>query len=739
MVKKQRAVVFLFLSVFGVCSVVAQDKLYPNEFPLGDITLLDGMFKKARDVNTTVLLKYSVDRLLYCYRAEAGLPTVGVANYSNWAGLDGHVGGHYLSALAMNYAATGDAQCKQRMDNMITELKKCQDANGNDANFVGYLSGIPNGKEMWRKVKNGDGNAPNQFPYWVPWYNIHKTYTGLRDAWIYGGSDVAKSMFLKLCDWGINICSNLPDNSMQSMLSNEHGGINEMYADAYQMTNDVKYLNFAKRFSHKWLLDAMAQSKDNLDDVHANTQVPKAIGFLRIGETGKDKTFYDAANFFWTTVSTNRSIAIGGNSRNEWFPKASACMEYITGREGVETCNTHNMLRLTEGLFRMKQDAKYVNFFERALFNHILSAVHPDHGGYVYFTPEHPRHFRVYSAPDVAMWCCVGTGMENPTKYNQFIYTHQNDSLFVNLFIASELNWKEKGIKITQETKFPDEERTVLTVNTTMQRAFKMLIRHPSWVPAGQMKVIIGTDDTVSTQSEPSTYVDIARTWNGGEVITVLLPMHFTFEPLINVPNWIAIKRGPIVLGAKTSSNIADMPGLIADDGRMGHDPGGTLMAVNTAPKLVIDRGTFASKFIPVAGKPLTYKAPDLFANKADTNLVLEPFFRIHDARYMMYWNATITGQEVGVQQLIKQQHTLINFEMYTIKGGLKILFNYVDPSRHVILYSLSGKKITDIPAVSQSVTFNFLDKGIRIRNGVYTAKIISSDGKVSKKFYVSN
>jgi len=716
----------------------AQDKIYPNEFPLGSVKLLDGPFKQAMDLNVTHLLKYTVDRLLYCYRKEAGLPTGGASNYTNWAGLDGHVGGHYLTAMAMQYAATGDAQCKQRMDAMVTELKKCQDANGSDAVFKGYLSGIPDGKALFRRVKGGETGAV--WDGWVPWYNIHKTYAGLRDAWVYGGNETAKAMFLSLCDWGISICAGLTDAQMQSMLGNEHGGVNEMYADAYQMTNDAKYLAAAKRFSHKWLLDAMAKSTDNLDDVHANTQVPKAVGFIRIGEVANDNTYYKAADFFWETVTTKRSIALGGNSRNEFFPKASACMDYINGREGVESCNTHNMMKLTEGLFRMKPDAKYADFYERAMFNHILSTQHPTHGGYVYFTPAHPRHYRVYSAPDVAMWCCVGTGMENHTKYGQFIYTHTSDSLFVNLFVASELDWSNRGIQVKQETKFPDQSNTVLTINTNAQKAFKLCIRHPYWVPKGKMKVIIETD-TLGLDSEPSSYVIIPRTWNGGEVVTVSLPMQFNTEELINVPSYSAIMCGPIVMGAKTGTD--GLTGLIADAGRMGHVASGTLMDVSSAPKLKIDRSTFRSKFQPVSGKTLTFKAPDIFQNSADANLVFEPFFRIHDARYMMYWNATVTGtypsdDVVAVSSPIPKQVKQAGSEIIKVNEGIKFSFKNTDPSRRVVICSLSGRKVADIPAVTENVSFTFNNRENRIGNGTYIVQIKSDTHTFSDKLFVA-
>jgi hypothetical protein len=711
---------------------MAQDKLYSNEFPLGDVTLLDGPFKKARDLNTTFLLKYTVDRLLVSYRKDAGLSTNGASDYPNWDGLNGHMGGHYLSALAMNYAATGDAQCKQRMDNMVTELKKCQDANGNNADFVGYVSGVPNGKTIFRSIKGGNVGAIGDG--WVPIYNIHKTYAGLRDAYVYGGNETAKTVFLKLCDWGISCWGGLSDNQMQQLLGTEHGSINEMYDDAYVISNDNKYLTFGKRLNHQTMVNAWAGSNDNLSGTHANTQAAKVVGFQRYGEVAKDNTCFNAANFFWTTVSTKRSIVLGGNSEDEFFRSAGDCTRYLNERNGIETCNSYNMLKLTEGLFRQKPDAKYTDFYERCLYNHILSTQNPTHGGYVYFTPTHPRHYRVYAAPDVAMWCCAGTGMENHTKYGQYIYTHTaaNDSLFVNLFIASQLDWKAKGVTIKQETLFPDEEQTKLTVSVATPTAFKMYIRHPYWAVKGEMKVIIG-NETFGEQSAPTSYVEINRTWNNGDVVTVLLPMHFSYEQLINVSGWYALKRGPVVLGAKTSTSTSDMPGLIANADRFGHSPGGTLMDPNSAPKLKLNTYNLDSYFEPVSGKPFTYNAPGIFQNSADANLVLEPFFRIHNARYMLYWNTTIyTGTKEE-----RRHEILAHPGIYRSKGAITFSFSTVDPSRQVFLYALSGKTIAHIPAASRMVTLNYRTQGIALKNGMYTVRIVAKGKQVSTLYYM--
>jgi DUF1680 family protein len=609
--------------------------LYHNEFSLSDVTLLDGPFKQARDLNIKTLLEYNVDRLLAPYRKEAGL-TPKDSSYKNWEGLDGHIGGHYLSALAMNKAATNNAEIKQRMLYMISELKACQEANTkNHTDWgEGYVGGVPNSAAIWTTFKNGDFKAFHAA--WVPWYNVHKMYAGLRDVWLYTGNEEAKSIFLKFCDWAINITANLSDKQMQLMLDTEQGGMNEVLADAYQITGDQKYLTAAKRFSHRMLLEPMSQNIDNLDNKHANTQVPKAIGFERIGELSQDEKYKDAGSFFWQTVTTNRSLAFGGNSRREFFPSAAACTDFLNDVEGPESCNSYNMLKLTEDLFRENPAAKYMDFYERTVYNHILSTQNPKTGGYVYFTPARPRSYRVYSAPNEAMWCCVGSGMENHGKYNELIYTHSNDSLFVNLFIASELNWRDKGVKIKQETTFPYEEQTTLSI-VKGAAPFTLLIRYPHWVAAGTLKILVN-GKPVSYTNHPSSYVAVKRPWKKGDVVQIDLPMHNTIEHLPNVPQYIAIMHGPILLAAK--SGTEDLKGLIADDSRWGHIPGGKKLPLDKAPIFVEDSlSTITNNLAPVKNQPLHFTMHDVkMVNQMD--VTLQPFYQIHDTRYMMYWMA---------------------------------------------------------------------------------------------------
>lgn len=638
--KKMRHIVLAAFVLVGCSHVNAQDKLYNNAFALADVTLLNGPFKHARDLNIQTLLKYDTDRLLAGYRKEAGLPAKAKI-FGNWDGLDGHVGGHYLSAVAMNYAATKNAECGKRMLYMIAELKACQEAFGK--NYPdwgkGYVGAVPNGAKIWSGLQKGDFAAFRSA--WVPLYNIHKMYAGLRDAWLYTGNEDARSMFLQFCDWAIAVTSALTNEQMQSLLDIEHGGMNETFADAFQMTGDEKYLLAAKRFSHNMLLDPLSVQKDNLDNKHANTQVPKAIGFQRIGELANDEKYLNAGSFFWETVTNNRTLAFGGNSRREFFPSVAASSDFINEIEGPESCNSYNMLKLTENLFRVNPSGKYIDYYERTLYNHILSTQHPEHGGYVYFTPARPRHYRVYSTPNEAMWCCVGSGMENHGKYNEFIYTHQKDSLFLNLFIASELNWKANGIKVKQETTFPYEEQTKLTVTQGASR-FKLLIRYPSWVKTNAVKIILNGKE-IAFAKNASSYIAIDRLWKKGDVVLVKLPMQNRIEQMPNVPEYVAVLHGPVLLAAKMGTE--GLKGLTADDSRWGHIASGKKLPIDQAPVIVTtNKSAITAALRPVKGKPLHFTLSGIEI-KNNTSIELQPFYQLHDARYMMYWMTLTSNQ----------------------------------------------------------------------------------------------
>lgn len=632
--KKQ--LMIALLSIAPALGIVAQDKLYKDEFPLGDITLLDGPLKHARDLNVQVLLKYDCDRMLAPYRKEAGLQPR-KPSYPNWDGLDGHVGGHYLSALAIN-AATGNEECRKRMEYMISELQLVLDANNqrHDAWCHNYIGGVPNSAKMWTAFSKGDFGP--YFGTWAPFYNIHKMYAGLRDAWLYCGNEQAKNLFLKFCDWAVDITHDLSDGQMEKMLGNEHGGMNEVLADAYAITGEQKYLNCARRFSHKLLLVPMEEGKDCLDNMHANTQIPKVIGYQRIAELAHDVQYHNASEYFWEIVTRQRSLALGGNSRREHFPTKETCIDYINDIDGPESCNTYNMLKLTEDLNRVKPDGMYGDFYETAMFNHILSTQHPQHGGYVYFTSARPRHYRNYSAPNKAMWCCVGTGMENHGKYGQFVWTHdkgvkaEDDALYVNLFVASELNWKERKMVIRQQTAFPYAETSVVEV-AKGKGTFILKVRKPSWCENFTVKGV-GFD---AASYEENGFVCMKRKWKKGDQVKISMPMHAYIKPMINVPQYVAIMYGPILLGMKTGTE--DMRSLIADDSRFGQYAGGKKLALDEAPILLPKHlDDIAKNLKPVPGKPLHFKLATHMENTIDGEL--QPFFEIHDSRYMMYWLA---------------------------------------------------------------------------------------------------
>ena len=632
--KKQ--LMIALLSIAPALGVVAQDKLYKDEFPLGDITLLDGPLKHARDLNVQVLLKYDCDRMLAPYRKEAGLQPR-KPSYPNWDGLDGHVGGHYLSALAIN-AATGNEECRKRMEYMISELQLVLDANNQrpEAWCHNYIGGVPNSAKMWTAFSKGDFGP--YFGTWAPFYNIHKMYAGLRDAWLYCGNEQAKNLFLKFCDWAVDITRDLNDEQMEKMLGNEHGGMNEVLADAYAITGEQKYLDCARRFSHRMLLVPLENGKDCLDNMHANTQIPKVIGYQRIAELAHDVQYHNASEYFWEIVTRQRSLALGGNSRREHFPTKENCIDYINDIDGPESCNTYNMLKLTEDLNRVKPNGMYGDFYETAMFNHILSAQHPQHGGYVYFTPARPRHYRNYSAPNEAMWCCVGTGMEDHGKYGQFVWTHdkgvkaENDALYVNLFVASELNWKDRKMVIRQQTAFPYTESSVVEV-AKGKGTFILKVRKPSWCENFTVKGV-GFD---ADSYEENGFVCMKRKWKKGDQVKISMPMHAYIKPMINVPQYVAIMYGPILLGMKTGTE--DMRGLIADDSRFGQYAGGKKLALDEAPILLPKHlDDIAKDLKPIPGKPLHFKLATRMENAIDGEL--QPFFEIHDSRYMMYWLA---------------------------------------------------------------------------------------------------
>ncbi|WP_394344814.1 beta-L-arabinofuranosidase domain-containing protein [Botryobacter ruber] len=626
--------------------------------------LLESPFRQAQQTDLQYILALEPDRLLAPYLREAGL-TPKAKSYPNWenTGLDGHIGGHYLTALSLMYAATGNQEVLQRLNYMIDELEKCQQKNGN-----GYIGGVPGGNAMWKEVASGkiDAGGFSLNKKWVPLYNIHKPFAGLRDAWLYTGNEKAKQMLVKYADWCLDLTEDLSDKQVQEMLRSEHGGMNEVLADVADITGDKKYLELARRFSHKAILDPLLAKQNKLTGQHANTQIPKVIGYKRVAEVGGDKAWADAAAFFWDTVVDEWTVSIGGNSVREHFHPANNFSSMVESKEGPETCNTYNMLKLTKQLHTSNPSAEYINYYERALYNHILSSQHPERGGFVYFTPMRPRHYRVYSQPDQGFWCCVGSGLENHGKYGEFIYAHHENDLYLNLFIPSTLDWKEQGLTLTQQTKFPFEEKTEVKLQLKRKKKFALNIRRPDWVKPDGFKVLVNNKE-VQTSDQNNGYVQVERKWKNGDVVTVSLPMQTKVERLPDNSPWVSFVHGPIVLAAATETT--DMPGLQADDSRMGHIASGPLYPAETAPVLVAaGANDLVAGLKPVSGKPMTFTASALIDSDKYKNVELVPFFQVHDARYMVYWPVATREELVARKEAIrKEEEAKLALESQTV------------------------------------------------------------------------
>ncbi|MCH1931180.1 glycoside hydrolase family 127 protein [Shewanella sp. A25] len=635
--------------LLGLClaSPLAFANLTP--IPLNDVRLTNGPFLHAQQTDLSYIMSIDPERLLAPYRKEAGIAT-DAENYPNWenTGLDGHIGGHYLSALALMYASTGDKVVLERLNYMVEELNKCQQAHGN-----GYLGGVPNGAKLWQQIEQGKIEADlftlNQA--WVPWYNVHKVFAGLRDAYLYSQNPTAKKMLIEFADWMLHLSKGLSDEQLQLMLRTEYGGLNETLADVFAITGQNKYLSLAKRYTDQSLLQPLLQHQDKLTGLHANTQIPKIVGVARIAELSNNKDWLDSADYFWQQVVQQRTVSIGGNSVREHFHPSEDFSSMLDSVEGPETCNTYNMLKLSKLLYEKKRDLSYIDYYERALYNHILSSQHPQTGGLVYFTPMRPDHYRVYSNVQQSMWCCVGSGIENHAKYGELIYAEENNNLYVNLFVDSEVNWKAKGITLTQKTLFPDTNSSEMTINK--EADFTLNLRYPSWAKGDVTVTINGEKQNITaTQGQ---YIPLKRHWHKGDAVTITLPMEISIEQIPDKSAYYSVLYGPIVLAAKTQPIANETLNFIGDDSRMGHIASGPMCEPTQAPVFISDGTSFLKDIrrIPVSQLQFT-------TGKAPTNqakpIELIPFFRLHDSRYTLYFGQSAPNEWQQKQQALAQK-----------------------------------------------------------------------------------
>jgi uncharacterized protein len=596
-------------------------------FGLGEVKLGEGPFLRAQKLDADYLLKLEPDRMLANFRKNARLEPK-AAVYGGWESVEpwieirchGHTLGHYLTAAACMFETTGDERFSERVDYIVRELAECQESTG------GWLTAFPDGVAPLQQSLAGQPFAG------VPWYTTHKVMAGLRDAHVHARDARALGVLEKFANW-IAIASNdVPDAQFQKMLEREHGGMNEVLADLFHITQNRNYRQLALRFSHRAVLEPLARGEDKLDGLHSNTQIPKVIGFSRIHELTGAKEYGAAAQNFWSIVTRERSFATGGHGDVEHFFPKNEFARHLGSAKTMETCCTHNMLRLTRSLFERSAQADYTDYYERALFNGILASQDPQSGMMTYFQATRPGYVRLYHTPFDSFWCCTGSGIENHARYGENIYARDDETLFVNLFIASTLDWKERGVALTQETRFPDSDTTRLTVRCQDAKGVALAFRHPDWC---QKPVARINGKRVKTTTDPvGRYCRLERRVRDGDVVEIQLPMKLALVPLPNDPAYAALVYGPIVLGARLGTQgLAPGSQLIVNERQSGE---------MLDEKIDIPRWTKPLNELPKGTKRTSKDELRFTAQGFDGGKSVEliPWFRLTNERYNLYWRA---------------------------------------------------------------------------------------------------
>ena len=630
-------------------SAAARPATRVEAFPLSQVRLLDGPFLEAQRRGVASLLRLDPDRLLHTFRLNAGLPST-VKPYGGWEApsveLRGHSLGHYLSACALMYEATGDERLKQRALALVAELRRVQEALPGRGMHRGYLSAFP--EELFDRVEARAG-------VWAPYYTVHKILAGVLDVHRATGDAAALEVAKGMASWVAGRAARLDEAHWQAQLETEFGGMEEALGALYALTRDPEHLRLARLFDHRAVFDPLARGEDPLDGLHANTQIPKAIGAALDCELTGEERYCAVAEAFWRSVALHRSYAIGGHSDDEHFPRAASLSRHL-GESTAETCNTYNMLKLTRQLFLREPRPELMDFYERGLINHVLASQDPATGQVTYFVPLTPGAFRTYSTPEDSFWCCVGTGMENPARYGEAIYSRSPAAsattaaaapvapaapviagaptapavgeLYVNLFLASELRWPEKGLRLGQVTRFPDEPATRLTLRLARPQRLALRVRWPAWAADGLELKLNGAAQGVA--GAPGSYLRLEREWHDGDTLELRLPMNLRLEPTADNPTVVAVLYGPVVLAADLGTAGLD------DRRRYGPmAPELKLDELPPRPALVAASSRDALARLRPAG-PLSFRSEGL---GRPAELALRPFFRLHDRRYSVYFD----------------------------------------------------------------------------------------------------
>lgn len=523
-------------------------------FQLSQVSLEDSPFTENRDRTYSYLLFVDNDRMLYNFRDAAGLSTKGAQPLGGWdapnSNLRGHSTGHYMSALAMAYASSGDDRFKQKLDEMITELGKVQDAMPAKGYSKGFLSGYS--EDQFIKLEQF-----TTYPtIWAPYYTLHKIMAGLVDAYKYAGNEQALEIVEAMGEWTHGRLSVLPKEQLKRMwsiyIAGEYGGMNEVLAEMFAITGNDTFLETAKLFDNETLFKPTADNTDTLTGKHANQHIPQITGALRIFDQTNDPYYYKVADNFWHMVVDKRTFNIGGTGQGEMFRGADAIAAILDDKT-AETCATYNMLKLTRNLFFHNPDPVYMDYYEKALYNHILaSQQHEEHGHTTYFVPLGPGNQKSYTNDYNSFTCCMGTGLENHVKYQESIYFHSADlsTLYVNLYIPSTLHWQAKGFTVTQTTSYPEEGATSISVDGNGPLAIKL--RVPSWVENGYKVSINGVEQNM--EAVPGSYVTLSRTWTSGDIVDITMPFSLRLEKTPDDAKIGSIYYGPLVMVSKSNS-----------------------------------------------------------------------------------------------------------------------------------------------------------------------------------------
>jgi DUF1680 family protein len=608
------------------------DRLVP--FPMAQVRLLDGIFKAQSEINQRYLDSLATDRLLHSFRATSGIASTATP-YGGWekpdCALRGHFnGGHYLSAVALTYASAGNDTLRARGDAMVAELARCQKANGN-----GYLGAYP--ETQFEALAKGSRDWPGG-AVWAPFYTLHKIMTGLVDIYVHTGNEQALQVAEGVAGWVRGYFDGIGDEQRQRMLRTEYGGMNEVLANLYGLTGKQQYLDTAHLFEQPSFLDALAGHRDELKGLHANTHVPKAIGAARMYELTGDARYRGIAQYFLDEVLTERSYAIGNTSVNEFWRSDPGNLKGSLEYHNAECCVAYNLMKLQRHLFAWTGDALWMDAYERSLWNCRMGTQNAQ-GLKQYFFPLAAGYWRHFNSAEQSFWCCTGTGAEEFAKLNDTIYfhdastsshdsssvLHDSDSVWVNQFIASELDWKEQKFGLRQETQFPAEQGTTLHIKVAAPQRRTIHIRIPGWVAEGGSARINGRE--LEAFAQPGSYLSLTREWRDGDRIELTLPMQIRTELLLGDSTLRAALYGPLVLAADLGAGPKDGPLKIGGTDSCPRDKDlGPPAATPVAP---------AADWIEVvSAKDLAFKP----ASAKDAPPV-KPLFSVTDEKYAIYWN----------------------------------------------------------------------------------------------------